>query len=256
MGVKPHINYLEYADWTMPQLMRQPWYRRFLVSGLSTLSMACMGRCGRRRWQGRLPACAARNTHAQLACSSILTPLPPRPYAFACSAVLPLAAAVAQTGIIAGIGSALVVCACNVFTSRMLLRQARYCGAADYELLGERVGGPGWQVFVEVSNWILLFGTIMVRRTGSGGGSEHALVKGRCVAELGSLARGCSADARLARTAARTRRAASRSWARPPPRPCAWCGASRARGWWGRPRTPRTAATPTAARCSSCCTCW
>lgn len=52
------------------------------------------------------------------------------------SAVLPLAGAVASTGIIVGIGTALLVSVMNVYTSRMLLDQARATGAHDYESLG------------------------------------------------------------------------------------------------------------------------
>lgn len=57
----------------------------------------------------------------------------------------------------------LLVAAANVYTSQLLLRQARLTGAFDYESLGLLVGGPWWQLFVEFSNWFLLFGTIVVR---------------------------------------------------------------------------------------------
>lgn len=62
------------------------------------------------------------------------------------SAVLPLAATFASTGIIVGFVTLGLVCAVNVYTSRMLLRQARATGAYDYESLGHLVSSDGVKV--------------------------------------------------------------------------------------------------------------
>ncbi len=76
-------------------------------------------------------------------------------------AQLPMPATFASTGAIAATILIILVGVANDYTSRMLCKQAYYVGRKDYEKLGYAVGGRIWQLLVEVSVFLLLYGTMV-----------------------------------------------------------------------------------------------
>lgn len=77
------------------------------------------------------------------------------------SALLPLSAAFASTGVICSFLTMAAVVAANFYTCMLLLRAARHTGATDYESLGYKIGGHPWKFFTELSQFILMFGTLL-----------------------------------------------------------------------------------------------
>lgn len=77
------------------------------------------------------------------------------------SAILPLAAAFADTGIIAGLLVMLIVAVCNAFTSKLLLRQSYLSSSPDYETLAFNIAGPLWKFFTELCIFGLVWGSLV-----------------------------------------------------------------------------------------------
>ena len=76
-------------------------------------------------------------------------------------AQLPMPATFASTGAVAASILIVLVGVANDYTSRMLCKQAYFVGRQDYEKLGYAVGGRLWQLMVEVSVFLLLYGTMV-----------------------------------------------------------------------------------------------
>ena len=67
----------------------------------------------------------------------------------------------ASTGAVAASILIVLVGIANDYTSRMLCKQAYFVGRQDYEKLGYAVGGRVWQLIVEISVFLLLYGTMV-----------------------------------------------------------------------------------------------
>lgn len=76
-------------------------------------------------------------------------------------AILPVPSAFQVTGILAAIIISIVVCAANVYTADLLLRQCYKSGARDYEEIAFAAGGKIWLVLTQASLVVLLGGSII-----------------------------------------------------------------------------------------------